>query len=713
MSEKDRFDWSDDTDFESLADEPIEGFADFDDMHDFDDADADTPVTDADLLSDSAEPSAEAEPAPEPSPVEEKVEPIVIGSTHGRGISSGELGLLFTLSTLVAAAGVGSASLLAFGINPASLWQPEVFITWENYLNLQNNPLNVLALVCVGIVLLTILGSWAIGRAARGASDRTRKAEDMLEKVTTLRLEDESDWQESNFRAYPAAVSFVTETLGAWRLQAARQKHFTGLEGELHRLEKALSDNSRTDIGCKFDSPAVGSLSDEMIRYFDERATSARELDDLRNKDQGASADLVKALQDARCWHQASAQNLGLQGASLDRLAGRFNDFATEVAESSVDPEVVAMFKEVRTELDRLRTASTSTPDVATDLVGLVDQGSKLAFQIAMEVARLGPRGERLGPMSQSLEDLTTDFRKVSGRISADEGPAQMWADDLAEFGSKLAELEAKALSSGNDEWQEQARQFGPAAGQLAQNLADMVQSHAPQAARLTNLGMDFSQFSGAEFDPDDLGAGNPDHAPSGMISLEDRTPFTHDEDPQNEGTIHQPADVDPFSVTPPPHAGKSPQDPSFTSSVGEPAGDIFGSSMDHSNLPSLELDTSFGEKPDPFAAGTAEVAEPALPVDEEKVYDLEAFGALPADSDDEVLTNEDDGVYELSDFSAEPVVDEAAESVAEPAAVQEEVLELVTFGAVRLDSPQGDVQPNEPEEEVFDLNTFGAVPLN
>ncbi len=36
----------------------------------------------------------------------------------------------------------------------------------------------------------------------------------------------------------------------------------------------------------------------------------------------------------------------------------------------------------------------------------LVDRGSKLAFQMAMEVARLGTRGERLLPMTQSLGRL-------------------------------------------------------------------------------------------------------------------------------------------------------------------------------------------------------------------------------------------------------------------------------------------------------------------
>ena len=50
---------------------------------------------------------------------------------------------------------------------------------------------------------------------------------------------------------------------------------------------------------------------------------------------------------------------------------------------------------------------------MGAELNDLVDRGSKLAFKIAMEVARLGPRGERLLPMSQSLEDLTTGFRKA------------------------------------------------------------------------------------------------------------------------------------------------------------------------------------------------------------------------------------------------------------------------------------------------------------
>jgi hypothetical protein len=451
------------------------------------------------------------------------------------------------------------------------------------------------------------------------------------------------------------------------------------------------------------------------VRYFDERVASAREIDELCHKDQDASTEIIKVLQDARCWHQASAQNLGLQGVSLDRLANRFNEFATELGQGSTDPELAAAFAEVQSELDGLRTAGAKAPDAASELVGLVDQGSKLAFQIAMEVARLGPRGERLGPMSQSLEDLTTDFRKVSGRISADEGPAQRWAEGLAELNAKLADLETQAQSAGLNQYEAQARQFGPAAGQLAQNLADMVESHAPQAARLTNIGTDFSQLSGTEFEPDDLGRGDADNPPAGVLSLEDRTPFANEKDTHNEGSIHQPADVDPFAVTPPARADEAPGDPSFTSSVGEPAADIFGSSLDRNELPSLGLDTSFNVKQDAVVEDMEKSPEPRLPVEEEKVYDLDDFGAMPAVADEEPLTTEDDGVYELSDFDAAPVT----------AADEEQVHDLAAFDAVRLDSPQGDVpaqalvssqpssQPSEPEEEIFDLNTFGAVLLN
>ena len=53
---------------------------------------------------------------------------------------------------------IAVASLLAVGVNPVTLWQPERLLQWENYFNLQSNPLNILALIFLGVVALTLLG---------------------------------------------------------------------------------------------------------------------------------------------------------------------------------------------------------------------------------------------------------------------------------------------------------------------------------------------------------------------------------------------------------------------------------------------------------------------------------------------------------------------------------------------------------------------------
>ncbi len=686
MSEKDRLDWSEENDFDSLADEPTEGFADFDDMHGFEDSLDESPIDDADVMADRVESAYAAENKAKNAAQKGKT---VVAVQRKRGISSVELGFVFSASVLVAAAGIGSASLLAVGINPASLWQPDQFIAWENYLSLQNNPLNILALICLAVVCLTVLGSRAVAKAASGANERAQAAEELLDQVTALRLENESAWQDPVFKAYTPAASFVAETLGAWRLQASRQKHFTGLEGELHRLEKALTDGSREDLTGRFDSPAVGALSDEMIRYFDERDTLSRQLDELRNKDKADASEIAMVLQDARCWHDASEKNIGLQGTAVERLSARLKSLAADWDEANGESDAKAAFAEFKAELESIRTEDAKAPDSAAELTELVDKGSKLAFQIAMEVARLGPRGERLVPMSQSLEDLTTSFRAATEGDSPSEATNQGLTESLAQLTVKLADLEQKVQGSDTTDWSGTMQQLGVGANQLAENLAEILQSHTPQAERLTNMGTNFSTFSGVEFDPADMSSGNPDNPPAGVLSIEGRTPFG---DNDNGMSVHQPADVDPFSVTPPARLPEVPGDSSFTSSVGEPKADIFGSGMQQDQMPGLEIESSFGDKQGPFATTPDAVADPEPAADGEEVYELEDLGAQPVAATPAAAEEE---IYEISDLASTPVADE-------------KVYEIADLGAVRLDSPQTD-----SDEEVYDLDTFGAVPLN
>ena len=727
MSEKDRFDWNDEADFESLADEPIEGFADFEDLDDYEEQHNDLPAEDADAVSDRVESEAAQVAAAPPAP---KV-PTPVAAVRGRGISSAELGILFSTSIVVAAAGLGSACLLAVGVNPASLWQPAEFTNWANYTTLTEHPLNILALSSLAVVVLALLGSRAVARAARNANKRALAAEEMLDRVTSLRLENEGAWQDPVFKSFGPASTFVSETLGAWRLQAARQKHFTGLEGELHRLEKALSDRSRQDLTGRFDNPTVGSLSDAVVSYYDERERLVREVETLRRKDQDESEAIVNVLQDARFWHEASRETLGRQGAALERVAGRLESFAAEVAAADRANDHRAAVAAFREELDRMRTSESSGPDLTRALTDLVDKGSKLAFQIAMEVARLGQRGERLVPMSQSLEDLTTEFRKVADQLSGAGGSGKSGSDAAAKLGARFSELEEKLNSESGAAVVQEAERLAPAAGQLARNLSEIVQSYEPQAERLTEIGRTFSEFSGAVFDPGNLLPGTPENKPAGVLDLADNV-MLDGEGTSPEDSIHQPADVDPFAVKPPRAVVEGPSDPGFTSSVGQPAADIFGSSLDRTSLPAIEIESSFGVKQSPFAVpdipsavAATPFVEPQLPVEEEKVYDLGDFGAEPAGDGAADPQDEDDGVYDLAEFDATPlaapaaVPESAVESFPEPtpepvspvAAVAEEVLDLADFGAVRLDEPAAEPAA-ESGERIYDLNELGAVLL-
>jgi len=695
MSEKDRLDWNDETDLDYLHDEPIEGFDDFEEMNDYNDMSGNYDAEIDELSVDQDDVDEIVASEPDSASVRSKIPALMVGDRR-RGISSGELGIVFSASILATVAGVGSASLLAVGVDPASLWQPEKLLAWQNYLDLERNPLNVLALICLGVVALTLLGSHAIAKAASGANRRLRDAEEMLDRITVLRLENESEWQDAVFRAYPPAATFVSETLGAWRLRGSRQKHFTGLEGELHRLEKALADNSREDLTGRFDNPIAGRLSDQVIRYFDERAALSSEVNELRNKDQVATKDIACILQDARCWHDVAGQNLDWNSGAMARFAERLEEFSAELARTDKGTDPRAVFAAFKTDIQRIQKVDAATPKFGDELTELVDKTSKLAFQIAMEVARLGPRGERLTPMTQALEDLTTEFRDLADQTGEQADPDQLWTERLAQLNKKLSELEAVVQSNNDTAWREQVPKFGPAAAQLARNLTDINTSCGPQAERLTNLGSLFSEYAGTEFDPSELSSGNPDNPPAGVLFIERQMPFD-DEDPGvGADNIHQPADVDPFAVTPPPTVVEHPTDPSFTGSVGEPTADIFGSNIEPEQLPKLEIETSFGEGQIPFATEKAAPEDPSLSADEEKVYDLDDFGATSAAASDQAPAADDEEVYEVSDFAGTPVADD------------EEVYEMEDLGAVRLEGA-----PDESDEPVFDIEDFGAVPLN
>lgn len=662
MSEKD-FDWSDDLDFESLAEEaemtadygePADSFADFEDLADY--AEAPEPGEAAAPAADAPKAAAVENPIPAASAAAS-----VGGSTRLAGkpekvVSPGGLGLLVAGSTVVGSLGLAGALLVAAGLKPAAMWDLSGLRSFDQIINFAEHPQNLFYLVALGVLLLAGLGASAAAGAARRANRRLHRSEGLLGRLTSLRLDDEAPWTSVEFKVDPDASAFVTDVVGAWRMLQARQVRSAGLEGELRRLEKALREDSRDDLGDRYDHPLVGSLADAMLAWHDDLHAARQEAREAREKDSADSASVMTLIEDARTWNQTNAQRVEVQGTTLRRWSGRFGDLAERFEKESGGQEAVAALQGLQKDLSR---ALQDGPqgDLAS-LDGLVDRGSKLAFQIAMEVARLGPRGERLLPMSQSLEELTTLFRQAVAKAKGgDEGPANPRA--------VLTRLEQITVSLVKDGPQgagslvRTLQDLVPASLKLAGNLEEVVGSFDQQGKRLNTLGTSFAEMTGLTFDADLVREGEPANPPEGGLTVSQSDPFGRE---QNRIPAPLSADVDPFGEAAAPSTVQAagltnraqPADSDFQTDVtpgnensfmvesfGTGESPAFGQDEDH--------DFDFERTPE-FVAG-----EPELPAAEEKVYDLAEFGAVRIDQPGAAASADpdEDRIYDLVEFGA------------------------------------------------------------
>jgi len=703
MSEQDRFDWNEDMEFESEGDvqeeygdfeDPLDGFTDYDEMPDYDDSSGlDSSLTDAGEAGDQAE-SEVAEIANEgqadKTPDDKKSSAAMMTGKRRRGISAMGLGFLFTTSVLVAGVGVGGAILLAEGVHPASLWQPQNLLQFDQLLNFADHPLNILYMVTMGIVFLALLGSFKMSKAAAEANARTSDAEDMLDRLTDLSLDKQEEWQSENFKEFPPAEAFVIRALGAWRLQEARQKRLTGVEGELHRLEKALNTNSRSDLTGRFDHPAVGRLADEMIRYFDARDTAVQKLEEYEGKDKGNNTEIFGMLQESRVWNGSTLDQIGVHGTALDKLAGQMDNLArhleTTPNEAGSTAGMTDIIEGIRQDIARQSSGEMATDHTVSDLNDLVDRGSKLAFKIAMEVARLGPRGERLLPMSQSLEDLTTGFRELADRVN-DRDKGSDPAPAMSSVYKKLETLSVLITQDDRSQWGDMAdevQDFGPVAARISGKLTRLVDGFNEQDDRLVRLGTTYAEMTGAEFDSSEIPRTTPVEELVPTLDVSSRKPLARSVKPSLAQTPAS-APASPFAT-----AGPS----IFSTDAGSGNSD-FSSSL----LPEMEA-SPVETTPDPEVP-----ADMPLSGDEEKVYDLEDLGASPVAKEDTGSSEDGDEVFDLSSFGAIPMTGDDNQA---PEAVEEEVFDLSDFNASPVEA-----ETQESGDEVYDLAEFGASPLD
>ena len=673
MSGNDNTNWDDHLDFESLADEHDaelgisesgEGSSDLTDLS-YDSEPVSRKASHGRRATDQApgrEQGVPGKPVAKSAPGSGKPKRSRLAYKRRSGLPAVIMGFLFGFSAVVSGLGVGGAVLLVSGLDIKALWNPAALLQVEPWLDLQNHPLNVLYLVGLGIVLLTVLILWRILSFSRNANRNLRETEELLGKLITLRLDNEAAWQSPLFKKDQAVESFVFEILGAWRLQAARQDKNLALEGELRRLEQAVAAHSRDEITLGFDHPMVGRLADHLARWYDEKEAAAQEVQAVRAKDQHQSGTIIGVIQDARSWSRHTLDQLGVQGAAVERIARNLAETAEAAAPaqegSSRMAQISLTLRELRTQLENLATSTANAPGsdhsgVPAHFTDLVDRGGKLAFQIAMEVANLGARGERLLPMAQALEELTTEFRESSGQFteaasSSGSFDPRVFQDMARKIDGLIGLLDSVPAEPRPALWS-RSQDLAQVADKISAELGNIAGSFNHQTERLTNLGVSFAALTGTSFDPEDLAVGKPDNPPNGTLEISQMDPFAkgpetprvvEDIDPFSTGELVLPVNEEPtresdfsFDVTPGLETFKF-----STSNEPEPAEDP----------PALSIANSMPEGllVQPVAA------DPGLSSEKERVYDLAEFGAVPV-SDSPLGAEPAERIYDLAEFGA------------------------------------------------------------
>ncbi len=620
---------------------PPEGFADFMDLAD----DEETPAPSASMPSPPPEPVAEEQVGAEQQSTSVAAAPATLRPWHKQqenNTPAWAWGMLPAACTLIVGMGLFSALTFLFKGNPTQLWNFSGLTSLDTLYDLNQHPQHVFFAVLAASVLLLGMVGYRLAGIIGDLKQRVAAQGELLSRLTSLRLDNQDAWADPLFKMKPEVESFTAEILGAWRHQESRLQRVVGLEGELHRLEKALSEDSRDDLASKFEVPVVGMIADEVVQLHDARDAAQEELESWKARLGSKGHELMDHLQDARGWQRFTLDQLNLQGDAVQKAGAHLTAAGSQLAGDprfGWDPEAVRqLLLDLKADLAG-GTASSggSGAGVATDLL---DRLAKLSFQIGMEVARLGNRGERLGPMAQTLEELTRDIRQQGGDgEAAATGKAGVSGPLLERLEKQLASLE-KAAARPNRNLPQLVRKLGEAARDAAGNLIKIADSFEPQYERLDRIGQTCAELTGVQFDA----AGASEHG-GPDLQLTQFDPFLKKE-PEEDVAV-----IDPFL--------ERQETVTMQGSVLDPF------QVSNNVLPGQE---------DVFARTDADPAETGLPDPDDKVYDLSELGAKRIDGDEE-------RIFDLAEFGAVLISEPLRK-----AAGDDRIYDLSEFGARRLD---------------------------
>ncbi len=548
-------------------------------------------------------------------------------------------GMLPAACTLIVGVGLFSALTFLYGGKPALLWDTSGLTGFHEFYNIGRHPQHVFYVVVVASALLLGMVGFRLAGIIGDLKQRVAAQGELLGRLTSLRVADQEAWQDPIFKMHPEVETFTAELLGAWRHQEARLLRLEGLEGECHRLEKALSSDSREDLAGPFEIPVMAMIAEEVTKLHDARSAVQDDQESWKASLGSKGHSVMKEIQDARSWQRFTQDQLNVQGDAVLKASAHLVSAGGQLEK---DPrfawnpgEVQEILQQVRDSLNApaatAPAGTTSAPDP-----GLLDRLSKLSFQIGMEVARLGTRGERLAPMAQTLEELSRSLKEQGGGAQGERGAAAsvsaLPAELLARLDHQIQGLQ-EAAARPDRNLPGLVSKLGRTARDAAANLVRIADSFAPQYERLGRVGQVCAEITGVAFDP--VGA---EGSVDGELGLTPFDPFLNQE-PEEDVPV-----IDPFLER--------------SDSVTMTGGGLDPFSVSNNALPGHENE---------FAHATAPEADSGLSATGEKVYDLAEFGA--------VRLPDGDDVHDLDEFGAVPL-----------AAGEDRIYDLNEFGARRLD---------------------------
>lgn len=651
MSDREFMDLGDD--WQDGAGREESGGWDPDLLEDFPDGD---PAAEAIEVAAPAPPGARATEAA--SPVEAAA-PVVPGperrrAAPRRGHGTGGVGFLSFLLVLLAGLTLGAGLLTATGARPEALLDFSGFYDPATIGDFSAYPVNAFWLAVAVVLVAAMLAALSVDRRLRDLSRDGARDAAALAAVRRLDPEKPETWQQTDLQADPDLAAVTDSLLGHCNLQQARLTRYVDLEGELHRLETALAEGDRETLASNWDNPAAGSLADQAVQLLAAREEARLAVDERLQNIDARGPDLVSGLRDARTWQTGTLEQLNQQGTVAERVARQLARLAEQMpADDQRDRQRDRMRQAlvaVQSELSNLPARPEQRREDDSPLAGAVERASRLAFQIAMEVARLGAKGERLLPLTQDLEELTTELRR-----SADPGGSEPGDDPreraIEAVRGRLGELDPEVLGGpATGDLATKLQELAPLATQAAGGLAQVARTFPVQTSRIIEL----LELAGELTGLDTGGAGDPSASVSSSLSVDRFDPFGSESAPgsglvadpfaQSSGSIFDAGgDGGDFSSAVLPGEDEpAPAEPLADVPAAASGSTLFGDPDPASEPPPLEVTAARDE----VVAG--------VPSDAEKVYDLREFDAVRLPDTSGAADAEP--VHDLREFGAERI---------------------------------------------------------